>query len=65
MINMAGSKKYNNNNIDLKINITKWHSGVDQRDKDSFLKNQDSGILLITPESLESFLVKRKHLGIF
>ena len=57
-------EEYNNNDIDLKIKITKWHSEVKSVHKRSFEK-RNSGILLITPESLESFLVNRKNLGAF
>lgn len=43
----------------LNIPITFWHSDVPNNIKVKSLKNSD-GILIITPESLESFLINRK-----
>lgn len=44
------------------INVNKWHGDVNQSNKKKFLKNP-SGILQITPESLESFFINRtEHL---
>ena len=40
------------------IPVMAWHGDVEARDKGIFL-SQPSGILLITPESLESFLARR------
>ena len=49
----------------IKINITKWHSEVSYSKKTHFLKEKPYGILVITPESLESFLVNKRALRIF
>ena len=49
----------------IKINITKWHSEVSYSKKTHFLKEKPFGILVITPESLESFLVNQRALRIF
>lgn len=40
------------------VEVTPWHSDVDQSRKARSVKNP-SGILIITPESLESFLINR------
>lgn len=45
----------------LDCKITKWHGDASQTIKKKFLENP-SGVLLITPESLESFLINRKPL---
>lgn len=45
----------------LDCKITKWHGDASQTIKKKFLDNP-SGVLLITPESLESFLINRKPL---
>ena len=42
----------------LNCKVTRWHGDASQSKKNSFLKNPN-GILLITPESLESFLINR------
>jgi len=44
---------------DMNIKITPWHGDISQSVKASSFKNP-SGILIITPESLESMLVNRK-----
>ena len=54
-----------NESDSLKINITKWHSEISQNKKKYFLNNKPHGILIITPESLESFLVNQRSLSIF
>ena len=41
-----------------KVEVTPWHGDVDASRKSKSLKNP-SGILIITPESLESFLINR------
>lgn len=41
-----------------KVQVTPWHGDIDASRKAKSLKNP-SGILIITPESLESFLVNR------
>ena len=43
---------------DLKLPLTKWHGDVSSSIKQKALKNP-SGILLITPESLEALLMRR------
>ena len=53
-----------NKNQDHKIKVTKWHSEVSKNIKDNFLKNP-KGVLIITPESLESILVNNKGANIF
>lgn len=45
---------------DMGINVTPWHSDVAHTTKKASLA-RPSGILLITPESLESMLVNRPH----
>ena len=40
------------------VNVTPWHGDIDASRKSRSLKNP-SGILIITPESLESFLINR------
>lgn len=45
---------------DIDIRIHRWHGDVSQSKKQAFLKNP-SGILQITPESLESFFVNRSN----
>ena len=45
----------------LKCKVTKWHGDASQTHKDKLLTTP-SGILLITPESLESFLINRSSL---
>lgn len=42
------------------IDITPWHGDIDDSQKKHSLKNPN-GIIIITPESLESFLINRKH----
>ncbi len=42
----------------LNCKVTRWHSDASLSKKKSFFKNP-SGIILITPESLESFLINR------
>lgn len=42
----------------LEIAIHRWHGDVDQNKKNKFIKNP-SGILQITPESIESILINR------
>ena len=54
-----------NESDSLKIKITKWHSEVSYYKKELFLNQQPHGILIITPESLESFLVNQRSLNIF
>lgn len=54
-----------NESDSLKIKITKWHSEVSHYKKELFLNEQPYGILVITPESLESFLVNQRNLNIF
>ena len=41
------------------INVTPWHGDVDLSQKKRSLKNPN-GIIIITPESLESFLINRR-----
>lgn len=43
------------------VNVTPWHGDIDASRKTRALKNP-SGILIITPESLESFLINRNQL---
>lgn len=43
---------------ELEINVTKWHGDVSESIKNRARKNP-TGILLITPESLEAILVRR------
>ena len=45
----------------LNCRVTKWHMDASQSQKNKFLKDP-SGVLLITPESLESFLINRSPL---
>ena len=45
---------------DMAINVTPWHGDINTSKKDNSLKNPN-GILIITPESLESFLINRKE----
>lgn len=45
----------------LSCKVTRWHEDALQSKKKQFLKNP-SGILLITPESLESFLINRSFI---
>ena len=42
------------------VNVTPWHGDIDASRKARALKNP-SGILIITPESLESFLINRNQ----
>ncbi len=42
------------------INVTPWHGDIDVTQKKRSLKNPN-GIIIITPESLESFLINRKR----
>lgn len=42
----------------MKINVTPWHGDIDAARKSKSLK-QPSGVVIITPESLESFLINR------
>lgn len=44
--------------IEMQFPITKWHGDVNNLEKKKIVKNPD-GILLITPESLESLFVNR------
>lgn len=45
----------------LHIDVTPWYGDISQSRKNNSLKNPN-GILIITPESLESFLINRKFL---
>ena len=45
---------------DLSINVTSWHSESSVTRKDKLIKNP-SGILLITPESLEAMIISDKE----
>ena len=54
-----------NESDSVKINITKWHSDVSAHKKQMFLREKPYGILIITPESLESFLVNKRALHVF
>lgn len=45
----------------MHIDVTPWHGDISQSRKNSSLKNPN-GILIITPESLESFLINRRLL---
>lgn len=42
------------------INVTPWHGDIDMSQKKRSLKNPN-GIIIITPESLESFLINRRR----
>lgn len=42
------------------INVTPWHGDIDVSQKKRSLKNPN-GIIIITPESLESFLINRRR----
>lgn len=42
------------------INVTPWHGDIDASQKERSLKNPN-GIIIITPESLESFLINRRR----
>lgn len=42
------------------INVTPWHGDIDMSQKKRSLKNPN-GIIVITPESLESFLINRRR----
>lgn len=42
----------------MKINVTPWHGDINAARKSKSLK-QPSGVVIITPESLESFLINR------
>lgn len=53
-----------NENQDKKIKITKWHSEVSKSYKENFCRNP-KGILIITPESLESLLIRGKEQSLF
>lgn len=44
----------------LNINVTPWHGDIDAAKKTKSLK-VPTGIVIITPESLESFLINRAH----
>lgn len=44
----------------MDIPVIPWHGDINQKDKKQFLK-KSQGILLITPESLESILVNHGH----
>jgi ATP-dependent helicase Lhr and Lhr-like helicase len=44
----------------MDIPVVPWHGDINQKDKKQFLK-KSQGILLITPESLESILVNHGH----
>ena len=46
----------------LNCQVIKWHGDASQSLKKKFLSDDSSGIMLITPESLEAFLVCRGHL---
>lgn len=43
---------------DMGIDVIPWHGDIDVSRKNRFLKNPN-GIIIITPESLESFLINR------
>ena len=45
----------------LNCKVIRWHGDASQSKKNNFLKNP-SGVLLITPESLESFLINRSSI---
>ena len=50
-----------NMTADMGIDVTPWHGDIDVSRKNKSLKNPN-GIVIITPESLESFLINRtKH----
>lgn len=42
------------------VNVTPWHGDIDMSQKKRSLKNPN-GIIIITPESLESFLINRRR----
>lgn len=42
------------------INVVPWHGDIDNSKKNRSLKNPN-GIIIITPESLESFLINRRR----
>ena len=44
---------------EMGINVTPWHGDIDVSQKKRSLKNPN-GIIIITPESLESFLINRR-----
>lgn len=44
----------------MNINVTPWHGDIDAAKKTKSLK-VPTGIVIITPESLESFLINRAH----
>lgn len=44
----------------MEIPVVPWHGDINRKDKQQFLK-KSQGILLITPESLESILVNHGH----
>ncbi|MEE4297087.1 MAG: DEAD/DEAH box helicase, partial [Wenzhouxiangella sp.] len=44
----------------IEIPVVPWHGDINRKDKQQFLK-KSQGILLITPESLESILVNHGH----
>jgi ATP-dependent Lhr-like helicase len=44
----------------MEIPVVPWHGDINRKDKQQFLK-KSHGILLITPESLESILVNHGH----
>lgn len=44
---------------EMGINVTPWHGDIDLSQKKRSLKNPN-GIIIITPESLESFLINRR-----
>lgn len=43
---------------DLSVKVTPWHGDVNQSTKSKWIK-EPTGILIITPESLESFLINK------
>ncbi|MCM1140979.1 MAG: DEAD/DEAH box helicase [Muribaculum sp.] len=45
---------------DMEIDVFPWHGDIDTSKKNHSIKNPN-GILIITPESLESFLINRKR----
>lgn len=45
---------------ELSIDVTPWHGDIDAARKNRSLKNPN-GIIIITPESLESFLINRER----
>lgn len=46
---------------EMAINVTPWHGDIDISQKKRSLKNPN-GIIIITPESLESFLINRNQI---